>query len=186
LDGYILHCIAGHPTQAHRAGVKFAKEVFGIQIHRRYPIVIANCFPYDMDLWQSTKGAFCGSLVIADGGSLIIVTAAPEGNSNYPTFPDYLGRDPEELKAAIKSKRIEHAHLAAESVKLGLLRKRVKMGLVSEGLTPEQSTQMNIQYYPSVEDAIADAVSELHPSNRKESVCIIPQAGVTLPLPPSM
>jgi hypothetical protein len=60
------------------------------------------------------------------------------------------------------------------------------MGLVSEGLTPEQSTQMNIQYYPSVEDAIADAVSELHPSNRKESVCIIPQAGVTLPLPPSM
>jgi hypothetical protein len=139
-----------------------------------------------MDLWQSTKGAFCGSLLSADGGSLILVTAAPEGNSNYPTFPDYLGRDPEELKAAIKSKRIEHAHLAAESVKLGLLRKRVKLGLVSEGITQEHSTQMNIQYFPSVEEAIADAVSELSPSSRKESICIIPQAGITLPLLHSM
>jgi nickel-dependent lactate racemase len=182
LDGDILYCIAGHPTQAHREGVKFAKEVFGVPIHRRYPIVIANCFPYDIDLWQSTKGAFCGGLATVDGGRLILVTAAPEGNSNYPMFPDYLGRDPQELKDAIKSKRIKHAHLAAESVKLGLLRKRVKLGLVSEGISQDHSKKMNIQYYPSVEDALADAVSELSPSIRKKSVCIIPQAGVTLPL----
>ena len=102
-DGKLYACVAGHPLQAHRAGVKHALAVFGVSARRRYPIVVANCYPYDIDLWQSIKGIWAGDLITDDGGTLIAVTAAPEGNSTYPLVPSYIGRDADEVKREIET-----------------------------------------------------------------------------------
>lgn len=182
LKGEIYQCVTGDPVVAHRRGVIYAKSVFGVPVANRYKVVIANCYPYDLDLWQSTKGAFCGDLVTADGGTLILLTAATEGNSNYPEFPSYIGRDRNELKQKIETNDIEFPMLAAESVKLGALKERLNLVLVSGGLTEMDAAQMGIAYYSKIEQAVTDAVSRLPSSQRKGSVCVIPQAGITLPL----
>jgi nickel-dependent lactate racemase len=182
IDMEIFQCVAGHPILAHRQGINYATEAFGVPIQRRFDVVVANCYPYDVDLWQSTKGVFCGSLITADGGTLIMLTAATEGNSNYPRFPHYIGCEPEELERKIKNGQVSHANLMAESIKLGTLKKRVRLVLVSGGLTEANGNQMGIPRYPTVEAAVAEAIERLPLSKQKGAVCVLPQAGVTLPI----
>jgi nickel-dependent lactate racemase len=182
LDGEIAQCVAGHPVLAHRRGVSHALRVFSVSIPHKYPVVVANCFPYDLDLWLSTKGAFCGGLVTPDGGTLIVVTAATEGNSNYPQFPAYLGTNPESLMEQMEGGVSPNATLASESVKLWQLRRRANLVMVSDGLTDRDFEAMGIRRLPTIEAAVEEAVYRLPASQRDRSVCVIPEAGVVLPV----
>jgi nickel-dependent lactate racemase len=182
LDGEIYQCVAGHPVQAHRIGVEYAKAVFGVQVKGRYPVVVANCHPYDVDLWQSAKGAFCGDLITADGGTLVLVTAAPEGNSSYPLVPYYAGRNPDALKREIQSGQVEDAKQAVGGIQFTTLKSRLNLALVSAGLTRGDAMAIGMSYFETVETAVAEAVSRLATSERSKSVAVIPQAGIVLPL----
>ncbi len=189
LDGSLYACVAGDPIAAHRRGVEHARRVYGVPVERRYPIVIANCAPYDQDLWQSIKGAWAGDLVTADGGTLILVTAAPEGNSTYPLVPYYAGIDPDLLRADILSAKVEAARQmadamqAATGVMWGSLRRRMRIALVSAGLTVEDAAAMRAEYFADVEAAMVAALSRLPVPERTRAVAVIPQAGVVLPMP---
>lgn len=182
LTGQLYHCVAGHFIDAHRAGVSYARQVFGTPVKRRYPIVVANCSPYDIDLWQSVKGVYAGDLMAADGGTLIIVTAAPEGNSNYPLAPGYIGRNPAELQQEILAGETADAKQAATGVMVGRLKQRINLALVSTGLTSTDAAAMAIPYYDSVEAAVEATINRLPPADRLGAVAVLPQAGLLLPL----
>jgi hypothetical protein len=145
-------------------------------------VVVANCYPYDIDLWQSTKGAFCGDLVAADGGTLVLVTAAPERHSSYPLVAHYASLEPEMLRRQIRLGQAMDPKQAVAGIQLGMLKSRLKLSLVSSGLTRADVAGMGIQYFETVEDAVADAVSRLPKAERNGSVAVIPQAGLVLPL----
>jgi lactate racemase len=182
LDGSLYACVAGDPIAAHRHGVEAARQVYGVPIPRRYPVVIANCSPYDQDLWQSIKGAWAGDLVTADGGTLILVTAAPEGNSSYELVPHYAGIDPDLLRADILSGRVADAMQAATGVMWGTMRRRVRLMLVSAGLTGEDAAAMRAEYYADVEAAMTAALARLPAAERAGAAAVIPLAGVVLPM----
>lgn len=182
-DGSMHACVAGHAITAHRAGAETARQLYGIHVSQRYPIVVANCAPYDQDLWQSIKGAWAGDLLAEDGGDLILVTSAPEGNSLYPLVPRYAGMDPDLLRSAILSGRVDDAMQAATGVLWGTLRKRVRLSLVSSGLGSQDAAAMGVNYYDSVEAATAAAVARLPARRRAGAVAVVPQAAVTLPIP---
>jgi nickel-dependent lactate racemase len=184
LTGELYRCVAGHFSDAHRAGVSYARQVFGTPVKRRYPIVVANCSPYDIDLWQSIKGVYAGDLITADGGDLIIVTAAPEGNSNYPLTPGYCGRNPVELQQEIRAGTTADAKQAATGVMIGRLKQRINLALVSTGLTSTDAAAMGLAYYNSVEAAVDAAINWLPPADRPGAVAVLPQAGLLLPLLP--
>jgi len=162
--------------------VKVAQAVFGVPIKQRHPIVVAGCYPYDIDWWQSAKGVWSGDEMTADGGTLVVVTAAPEGHSTYTLLPHYMGRDPDELKREIEAGRAADAKQAATGVMFGDLRKRINLVLVSDGLTPADAGAMRMPYYVSAEDAVADAAGRLPEDQRRGCVGVIPQAGIALPL----
>lgn len=182
-DGSLHACVAGDALLAQRAGAEMARQVYGTPIARRYPVVVANCAPYDQDLWQSIKGAFAGDLVAADGGDLILVTAAPEGNSLYPHVPRYAGLDPDLLRAAILSGNVEDAMQAATGVLWGTLRRRVRLSFVSHGLDAATAAAMGAGFYDTVEAATAAAVARLPAACHNGAVAVIPEAGVALPMP---
>jgi nickel-dependent lactate racemase len=183
LDGSLQACVAGDPVAAHREGCIHARMVYGVPIPGRYPIVVAGCAPYEQDLWQSIKGAWAGDLLTADGGMLILVTAAPEGNSSYPLVPYYAGIDPDLLRRDLLSGKVEAPAQAATGVMWGSLRQRIALALVSPGLTVEDAAQMRAERYATVAAAMAAAASRLAPSARAGAAAVIPQAGVVLPMP---
>ena len=182
LDGGVNHCVAGDAIAAHRAGVEQARRVYGVSVRRRYPVVVANCYPYDMDLWQSIKGVWAGDLVTADDGTLIMVTAAPEGNSNYPLVPFYAGQDPDDLRRRIEAGQVEDAKQAATGVMFGNLTRRVRLAIVSGGLTPRDAEMMNAAYFSTVDAAVEAAVLGLAADERRAAVAVLPEAGIVLPI----
>ena len=181
-EGTLYACVAGHPLHAHRAGVKHALTVFSAPVSRRYPIVVTNCAPYDIDLWQSIKGIWAGDLITEDGGTLIAVTAAPEGNSQYPLVPSYAGRDAAEVKREIEAGTALDDKQAATGVMFRTLMKRIKLVLVSLGLTADDAQAMGVDYHQSVSAAVAAEIDRLPIGARTGSIGVVPQAGIVLPV----
>jgi len=182
LDGELFACVAGDAVAAQRAGVTYAQSVYGVPVTRRFPIVVAGCAPYDQDLWQSIKGAWAGDLIAADGGTLILVAAAPEGSSNYPRVPAYAGQNPQALRRAINSNRVEDAMQAATGLLWSTLRQRVNLIMVSDGLPQREIQRMGAQWRHSIDAAVEGAVAAQPFDQRYGGVAVIPQAGVVLPV----
>jgi hypothetical protein len=65
----------------------------------------------------------------------------------------------------------------------GSLRRRIRLALVSAGLTAEDAAAMRAEYFADVEAAMAAALSRLPVPERTRAVAVIPQAGVVLPMP---
>jgi nickel-dependent lactate racemase len=178
-DGALYRCVAGHYIQAHRKGIEFAREVYGVPVARRYPLVISNAFPAQIDLWQSTKGIASGELMTLDRGSLILVTHCREGNSTHPLFADYLGHTPEQLLGALEAGNAEDPVACALAVPISRIRERIKACLVSSGLSPSDVSRIGFTYYKTVEEAIA---AELKSCGDEPRVGVLTHGGVTLPL----
>jgi lactate racemase len=178
----VFQCVAGDAIAAHRQGVNYARQVNGVTTPRRYPVVVANCAPYQHDLWQSCKGLWCGDLLTADGGTLVWVTQALQGYIGHPLLPGYIGCAPEGLKRGLDAGECEDAMSAATGVMIGRMKQRIHIVLVSDGLTPADAAVMGLDHFSSVESAITQAVNRLPPLEQFGSVAIAPQAGIILPL----
>ena len=72
----IYKVVAGHYIKAHRTGVKYSQEVYGVRASRKVDIAVVSSFSAEQDFWQGTKGVVSGEAVVRDGGTLILVTLA--------------------------------------------------------------------------------------------------------------
>ena len=72
---------------------------------------------------------------------------------------------------------------AATGVLWGVLRRRVRLSLVSPGLRADTAQAMGANFFPSVEAATAAAMAKLPAPQRRGAAAVIPQAGVALPMP---
>jgi nickel-dependent lactate racemase len=178
-EGTLYRCVAGHYIQAHRRGVEFAKEVYGVRVARRYPLVISNAFPAQIDLWQSIKGIASGELMTLDGGSLILVTHCQEGNNTHPLFAEYLGQTPGQLLDALEAGNTEDPVACALAVPISRVRERIKICLVSSGLSASDIKRIGFTYYKTIEEAIA---AELRSCGDEPRVGVLTHGGVILPL----
>jgi nickel-dependent lactate racemase len=181
-SGEVYDCVAGTPVAAHRGGAERSRQVYGVSVKRRYPVVLAACHPYEQDLWQSMKGLWCGELLTADGGVLILLTHAAERSGGYSGLPAYIGTDPDELRQALARGNCTDQMEAVTGILVGLMKRRIRIGLVSSGLKPDDARTMGFDYFESVEDAIQDAVSRLPASERRGSVAVVTHAGLVLPV----
>ena len=178
-DGNLYRCVAGHYIQAHRRGVEFAREVYGVPVARRYPLVISNAFPAQIDLWQSTKGIASGELMTLDRGTLILVTHCREGNSTHPLFADYLGQTPDQLLGELEAGNAQDPLACALAVPISRVRERIKICLVSSGLSASDVNRIGFTYYKTIGKAIA---TELRGCGNEPQVGVLTHGGVTLPL----
>ncbi len=140
-DGEVYQCVAGHPVAAHRSGAAYARQAFGVKVSQRYPVVVAACYPYEQDLWQSMKGLWCGELITADEGRLILLTQGNERLGGYSDLPVILACDPEDIKPISCLWRAAHPKEAATGIMVGRMKQRIRIALVSSGLTPDDASQ---------------------------------------------
>ncbi len=179
-EHHLYRCVAGHFLEAHRAGVAYAREVYGVPVSCRYPVIIASAYPKDMDLWQSTNAIWVGDHIVEDGGTLILAAAAPEGHSVYPNLPRRLGMAPEALKQAFDHETLDDRMTAIFGIVLGRLKRRFGVALISNGLTRTDAEMMGFRYEPSVESAIAAAIDS--DGARQHGIGVLTHGGITLPL----
>ncbi len=178
--GALSSCVAGDFIQAHRQGVEAARKIYGLAVARRWPVVISNAFPADLDLWQSVKGLASGELMTEDGGTLILVTHCREGNDTHPQYAEYIGRDPEQLLQELAEGVAEDPIACALAIPICRIRQRVRVVLVSQGLSGKDAYRMGFSYCPSLESALACALRE----RQGMAVGVLTHGGTSLPLLP--
>jgi nickel-dependent lactate racemase len=186
LDDQLYRCVSGDFVTAHRQGVQVARQAYGAPIRQRYPVVVASSFPHHQDLWQSLKGLWSGDLLTADGGTLILVSPLPEGLGHYPWLAKYLSWNPVELRAGLATARLPDPKSASTALMVRQRLARVRVGLVTDGLSRQEVERMGFIYYPSVELAIHQAVTALPERERRGSVGVLTHGGILLPLIPDL
>jgi len=192
-DHQLYKCVAGHFIQAHRVGVQYAQEIYGVPVPRKYPIVVASAYPKDMDLWQATTAIAAGEIMLEQQqqqqgttttrSTLIVVAHAWDRHSAYPDFAHRMGQDPQELQAQFEADNIPQSSSKMTTIfgiSMGRYRQKFQMALVSEGLTKQDADTMGFLYHETIEEAVE--VARQRCGDPQAPVGILTHGGITLPL----
>ena len=180
-SGRLVGAFAGHPVQAHRAGVVLAERVSGVAIPGPAEIVVAGSHPCDLEFWQAHKSLYPADRIVTDGGVIIVVTPCPEGVS--VVHADMLRFTPlpaEEIEARILSGEISDVVSGALALAWAKMRQRASIYLVSSGISPGEASALGFSPYPSVETALQAALAEQGATAR---VAVLTHAPDMLPIP---
>ena len=177
-DEEIYACVAGDFIEAHRAGVTISRELFGIPVKQKYPVVISNAYPKDIDMWQTANAIWAGEVILEEGGTLILLSDARDRHSAYPQYPKRIGMDSNLLYQQFQAGELDDLMTAIFAIGIGRFKKRFNICLVSNGLTAVDAAEMGFTYYEHLENALNEAYKK-HP--QPNSVAILTHAGVSFP-----
>jgi nickel-dependent lactate racemase len=174
----IAGVFAGHPIEAHRAGVSFVSEVMLETIEKPVDAVITTSagYPLDLTLYQSLKGITAASHIVKPGGKILLMAACTEGVGGaefgrmVQTHASDRGFMDEIANAAVE---IDQWQLE----KLGLVTANVEVLYYVPGLPLEYQTSLWGKAYPSPREVIKALTSSL-PADA--SIAVIPEGPYVL------
>jgi len=178
----LVGVFAGEFRAVHRAAARLSRDVYGLRASGQSEIVLCSCYPADLEFYQANKGLFIAQRLVADGGTLILASPCSEGVAcTHPDFGRFIGMDPDELMKKIESGEIDDRLSAPVAVRMGQVKRRIRIVLITDGIGPEETVQMGFSWFPSVQPALDDALSRHGPGCR---VTVVTHGGKSLPLLP--
>lgn len=172
----VVHAVAGHPIEAHRAGCRFLDQLYKCPLDREADIVIVSPggYPKDINLYQAQKALDNARQAVRPGGAVIWLASCGEGfgETHFEHWMKHY--TPSERIAEIRRNFILGGHKAAA---IALVQQKADVLLVSDlddslvraiGLTPQ----------PDLQAAWKDARQQLGADSR---VLVMPYGGSTLP-----
>jgi len=180
-DGGVVGLFAGDFEEAHRRGAELAERVYGVRIPRTFPIVIADAYPAEADLWQAAKAVYASELVVDYDGVIILVARCRFGVSEtYPVMKKVGYVLTEEARGLFEQGIIPDKVLAAHIARVGrVLHQRAKIILVSPGVERSEAEGMGLIYSENVGDALEEAYRLTEAEAR---VALLRNAGEILPI----
>lgn len=173
---------AGEFRAVHRAAARLSRDVYGLRASGRSEIVLCSCYPADLEFYQANKGLFIAQRLVEDGGTLILASPCKEGVAcTHPDFSRFIGTDPDELMQKLVSGQIDDRLSAPVAVRMGLVKQRIRIALITDGIGREETGQMGFFWFPAVQTALDEALSRHGPEAR---VTVVTHGGKSLPLLP--
>lgn len=158
-EGEIVAVVAGHPVKAHRAGVDIAQPIYTVEIDERPDIVVAGAHPADRDLWQGFKPINGCGMLAKDGGTLILVTPAPEGIApDHPVLVELGTTSEQAVHQLLDEGKISDGVAAATYLALVQTRRRIEVVIVTDGFTNEAAGRIGLTATGDLDRALADAL----------------------------
>jgi nickel-dependent lactate racemase len=196
-QGEVCGLTAGHYIDSHRRAVPLARGLYGLPISRPSSVLVAGSAPADLDFWQAAKGIFNCQAAVEDGGWLILAAPCPEGiPAEHKTFDRCIGLPPEQIEdllarlegraggtgreagSATVDPDMDRVTLAP-ALALSRFRRRIRIAVVSPGLTEAQVRRMGFSCFATVEDALASILKDLPEAKRR--VDVVTHGGSTYP-----
>jgi nickel-dependent lactate racemase len=181
-DGQLYALVCGDYIKAYRAGIPYARDVYGVPARRRADITICSAYPADVDFIQVCKSVWSGDKMTQQGGDLIIFSPCTEGVGPYISLPSLMAQDRHDLERRIRSGETGAdvtGVMAALAVRLNRIGERVHISMVTDGLSPEVAGEMGYRRYDSVEAALSDALSRQGP---EATISVMTHGGYTYPM----
>ncbi len=171
----------GDMRAAFKAGVKMARDIYGVHYHETPDIVLANSYPCDLDFWQSHKSQYPAQRMVRAGGTIIICTPAPEGVSPVHTdLLEYTSWPSQEIKAAYREGRIKNGVAAALATAWAMVREKASVIMFSPGIPAADKSRLGHTHAGSIDAAIAEALRRQGPDAR---LSVLTHAPDLLPIP---
>jgi lactate racemase len=182
-EGKICGAVYGHPVEAHRNGISLALEAHTVHLPEKADIVVADGYPFDIEFWQVNKALDNAALAVRDGGVIIIVSPCYEGLSvTHGEDIRRIGYRPkQEILRLVENGEFRHRVTAVHMIQVAeaTIEKRVKCILVTDGIPPDILREVNLEYAPDPQSALAMAFQI---AGFNGSVAVIRRASETLPL----
>lgn len=154
----IAAVFAGHPEEAHAAGVAFVSQVMLEQLEAPVDAVVTTCagYPLDLTFYQAVKGITAASHIVRDGGRILICAECTEG-AGAPEFQRMVKAfsSPREFLDAVHHAPVEVDQWQLEKLALVLETKQVMF------LTPGVPTEFHESMWGPVFTTFAAAMAKL-------------------------
>ncbi|KLU60554.1 hypothetical protein CEB3_c29370 [Peptococcaceae bacterium CEB3] len=174
----VVKAVAGHPVQAHRSGVEFARGLLGAKIAPA-DIVIASPggFPKDINIYQAQKALTVAAHIVKEGGTIILVAECAEG-SGEESFEQEMSLygSPQEVIEAFRTKKFAIGPHKAFLWSKALTKAQVL--LVSQRVSSDLAQRLMIKVSSSLQEVVDQALQD-YPGS--PSIAVLPNASSVIP-----
>jgi hypothetical protein len=158
-SGGVVGLFFGEMRQTFQAGVKLAREIYGVGYEEQPDIVLANSHPCDLDFWQSHKSLYPAQRMVKPGGTIIVCAPAPEGVSPVHTeLLDFASWSSTEIKAAYRDGRLKNGVACALAIAWAMAREKASIIHYSPGIKPDEKTALGHTHAPTLAWAVEEAL----------------------------
>ena len=182
-QGEIVEVFTGDFIEAHREGVKKARQVWTVNIPGLADIVIVSSYPCDLDFWQAAKGISFAARMIKRGGDMIFLTPCPEGIStedeHLKVMKELATSPSKDIYRMAKEKGITDLCAITTAVGTATHRELAHITLVSDGLGEKEAQLLGLDHQPTVEKALIKAFRR---QGEKATISVLTQGGENLPV----
>jgi nickel-dependent lactate racemase len=171
---------AGDMIQAWTAGVQFVEGVVKVPVREPVDIVVTSCagYPLDTTWYQAVKGLTGALPIVKEGGTIILAASLTEGVGS-PEFQRLIHENPD--LGVFKERILGKDYFVMDQWQLEELAKvvaRCRVKVVSHGLPAETLRRCHVEPAATVEQAVADCLTEYGPDAR---IAVIPKGPYVLP-----
>ena len=157
-----LKFVAGDMVEAFHEGVDFVREVVRDTVPEPVDIVVTSCagYPLDTTFYQAVKGLTGALPIVKQGGTIIMAASLSEGIGS-PQFAQLF--DENESLDIFMERILGKDYFVMDQWQLEELAKvcrKAKVKIVSGGLPAETIDRLFVESAPSIEQAVADSLSE--------------------------
>jgi len=183
-DQQIVGAFAGDWVKAHESAVEFVRELFGVRVSRRVPLVLASAggAPKDINLYQSSKTLVNALEMVAPGGTIVMLSQCPEGVGSADCEELLCGYDSLAERETALRKHFTiggyMGYLYEESAQ------RYNLVVVSE-LDPARFSRTSLHIVPTLEDALELASDWFGGSLDGVDTALMPHGASTFPIQPA-
>jgi nickel-dependent lactate racemase len=176
----ITGVFAGRLPESHRIGCEFVRSTAMRRVNRRYDVVVAtnSGYPLDLNLYQTVKGMAAAARIVRRGGSIVIASECSDGLPKGGHYAKLLqaSRDHEDALTRLAPAGATLPDQWEVQVQ-ALIQRQATCYLYSEGLTAEQIRGAMLEPIASIEDKVAELVS----NNHQAEIAVLPQGPQTIP-----
>jgi lactate racemase len=190
-DEEVKSVVAGHFTEAHRAGTELCAKELAVRFDEPSDVTIMSAFPY-IDGPQILKPLAATNAITRAGGTIILFADKIRGGRFSPTLLDAFDKAFAKADGDIRKMIADHIRegkLIVPGIQIDfnsalnctlLYGTRNRLFLVSEDADEEQASRLGFQYVSSLQEAV-DRTARDRPAAK---VNILPMGGVVMPIVP--
>ncbi len=180
-DRKVTSVVAGDMEQAFLAGVRFVENVVKAPVREAVDVVVTSSagYPLDTTFYQAVKGMTGCLPILKQGGTIILAASLSEGIGS-PEFQS-LFREFDSLEGFMQTILGQDYFVLDQwqLEELAKVRRKVKVKIVSDGLSPEVLSGLFVEPAATVEGALAASLAEYGPG---ATVAVIPKGPYVLPV----
>ncbi len=182
-DKKVIHAVAGHYDQAHRAGAEFLAGLAGVKAAPADIVVTTNGgFPLDQNLYQAVKGLTAAEATLNPGGLIIMAARCEDGHGGEVFYETFRGeKDPGRLmKTFLSRPPLETVADQWQSQILARILMKHQVVMVTDPTARRLVEDMGLGWAPTLDQALAEADRRL---GRRGSITAVPDGIGVIVLP---